>query len=269
MSIIAKPKEDFTNMRFERLTVICRADDYIFPNRTGRAAKWHCLCDCGNEVDVRHDKLKSGVTTSCGCLRRELSSILVQNAIKSCKKPLKDNPTLQLNLNEDGYKPFGKFKCDNDDSVEVYFSMEDYDKIKDYCWFIQRLGDGKYCRVKTTYNQTTIAMHRLFDMYDADHINRNALDNRRENLDPNATRSTQNHNRKIRCDNKTDVRGLGYVKRNVNKPWRAQCRHNGEVVLDKFFSDKDEAILSILKTEIKYYPEVSWQKELMSKYKLI
>jgi guanylate kinase len=269
MNIIAKPKEDFTGMKFGRLTVVCRADDYVFPNGTGRAAKWHCVCECGNEVDVRHDKLKNGSTKSCGCFCKELASTLIQNAIDSCRRPLKTNPTLQLNLTQEGYVPFGMFKCDNDRTVDVLFSMQDYDTIKDSCWFIQWVNDGQYCRVKTVHNNKTLAMHRLFGMYDADHINRNALDNRRENLNPQATRSDQNHNHKIRRDNKTGVRGLGYNEKCVNKPWRAQCRHDNEIVLDKYFHDRDEAIIAILKTEIKYYPENSWQKNLMYKYKLI
>lgn len=269
MSIIAKPKEDFTGMRFGRLTVQCRADDYIFPNGKGRAARWHCICDCQNEKDIRHDKLKSGVTQSCGCLAREISSTLIKTAIESCKRPLKNNPTLQLNLYEDGYEPFGKFRCDNDASVEVYFSMRDYDTIKDFCWLIQRVREDGYCRVKTIYNNVMVTMHRLFGMYDADHINRNALDNRRENLDNTATRSDQAHNRGLRKDNKTGVRGLGYDSRYTKRPWKAQCTHNGKLVLCSNFATKDEAIIAILQTEIKYYPERSWQKELMMKYNLI
>lgn len=32
---------------------------------------WKCRCDCGNEVIVRNNNLKSGHTTSCGCRREE------------------------------------------------------------------------------------------------------------------------------------------------------------------------------------------------------
>jgi hypothetical protein len=31
--------------------------------------KYHCLCSCRNEVDVFGNNLKSGHTTSCGCLK--------------------------------------------------------------------------------------------------------------------------------------------------------------------------------------------------------
>lgn len=29
-----------------------------------------CICECGNEVNVRQDKLKNKITRSCGCLRK-------------------------------------------------------------------------------------------------------------------------------------------------------------------------------------------------------
>ena len=267
--IIAVPKEDFTGMKFGRLTVQCRADDYIFPNGKGRAARWHCVCECTNEINVRHDRLKNGKTKSCGCLQKEVASTLIKNVIENWKMPLKDNPTLQLNLNEEGYEPFGKFRCYNDDSMEVYFSMRDYDTIKDYCWHIEHVNEHQYDRVRTHYDGKEISMHRLFGMYDADHINRNALDNRRENLDPTATRSDQNHNQRLKRNNKTGIRGLGYDDRCSQRPWKAQCVHNGEFVLCENFCNKDEAIIAILQAEIKYYPERSWQKQLMIDYNLI
>lgn len=33
---------------------------------------WKCSCDCGNEVIVQNNNLKSGHTTSCGCKREEI-----------------------------------------------------------------------------------------------------------------------------------------------------------------------------------------------------
>lgn len=32
---------------------------------------WHCVCDCGNETDVRTSQLTGKRATSCGCLRKE------------------------------------------------------------------------------------------------------------------------------------------------------------------------------------------------------
>lgn len=36
--------------------------------------KWRCLCECGNEVLVQTDNLKSGNTKSCGCLQKDRAS---------------------------------------------------------------------------------------------------------------------------------------------------------------------------------------------------
>src|SRR5690606_12913575 len=33
--------------------------------------RWKCRCDCGKEVTVYMSSLRSGSTTSCGCLQRE------------------------------------------------------------------------------------------------------------------------------------------------------------------------------------------------------
>ena len=54
--------------RFGRLTVLFRS-----PNK-GHRTVWHCKCDCGNEVDVLTDHLRSGHTQSCGCLQKERTS---------------------------------------------------------------------------------------------------------------------------------------------------------------------------------------------------
>lgn len=60
---------DLTGRRFGRLLVQYRADDYISPSGK-RTIVWHCLCDCGKEVDILRSSLSNG-TKSCGCLQRE------------------------------------------------------------------------------------------------------------------------------------------------------------------------------------------------------
>ena len=61
---------DLTGMRFGRLTALYRTDSET------KATKWHCKCDCGNEVDVCMGKLRTGNTRSCGCLKSELRTEL-------------------------------------------------------------------------------------------------------------------------------------------------------------------------------------------------
>lgn len=52
---------DLTSKRFGKLTVLKRV-----PNTS--PIKWLCLCDCGKEKIVIGNNLKTGNTTSCGCV---------------------------------------------------------------------------------------------------------------------------------------------------------------------------------------------------------
>ena len=59
--------ENLSGKRFGRLSVSNRTEH---PGRI----KYYCVCDCGNEVTVAADKLRSGHTKSCGCLRKEVAA---------------------------------------------------------------------------------------------------------------------------------------------------------------------------------------------------
>ncbi len=56
--------------KFGRLMVIKMAEPHIFPNGD-KSVQWLCQCDCGKEIIVIGDSLKSGNTASCGCYRNE------------------------------------------------------------------------------------------------------------------------------------------------------------------------------------------------------
>ena len=57
---------DITNQKFGYLTAL-----YRLPSEKGKPIKWHCKCDCGNEVDVYGTMLRNGNTKSCGCYQRQ------------------------------------------------------------------------------------------------------------------------------------------------------------------------------------------------------
>lgn len=65
--------EDLTGRHFGRLFVLEPA-----PSRNGKR-RWKCQCDCGNITEVTTGGLKSGNTTSCGCLHREMVGNLWKN----------------------------------------------------------------------------------------------------------------------------------------------------------------------------------------------
>lgn len=55
---------ELSGRQFGRLTVL----RYLFNS------EWACKCECGKECVVMTDKLKSGHTRSCGCLKRDAAT---------------------------------------------------------------------------------------------------------------------------------------------------------------------------------------------------
>lgn len=57
--------QDLAGRRFNRLVVAG------FAGKAGPHLMWVCVCDCGKEVSVAAGNLRSGNTSSCGCLHME------------------------------------------------------------------------------------------------------------------------------------------------------------------------------------------------------
>lgn len=60
--------KDMIGKRSGRLTVRSRA------GKIGTVQLLDCVCDCGNSVIVRYPNFVSGTSTSCGCIKRKLTS---------------------------------------------------------------------------------------------------------------------------------------------------------------------------------------------------
>lgn len=58
---------DITGQRFGRLVAVNRSAK----KSGGKNIMWDCRCDCGTTKTVALSSLKAGLTTSCGCYRRE------------------------------------------------------------------------------------------------------------------------------------------------------------------------------------------------------
>jgi predicted nucleic acid-binding Zn ribbon protein len=69
-----KYKMDLSGERFGRLVVL----EYAGKKKSGSQNKtlWKCICDCGNEKITDVGALRSGHTTSCGCLHKEIFGAL-------------------------------------------------------------------------------------------------------------------------------------------------------------------------------------------------
>ena len=57
---LSRNAHNLAGLRFGRLLVLGAISG-------GSRVYWHCRCDCGNEVNVRADRLRHNVTKSCGC----------------------------------------------------------------------------------------------------------------------------------------------------------------------------------------------------------
>lgn len=55
--------------KFGKLTVLSRSKRV-----SGSGAMWDCVCDCGGKSTSASLKLRRGLSKSCGCLRREIST---------------------------------------------------------------------------------------------------------------------------------------------------------------------------------------------------
>lgn len=65
---------DIREQQFERLTA-----KYPLPQRDRKGGViWHCVCECGNEVDIPYNWLVHSGIRSCGCWKRERESNLTE-----------------------------------------------------------------------------------------------------------------------------------------------------------------------------------------------
>lgn len=219
---------------FGRLTVESESPE----RKNGGSVRWVCHCDCGNQIVVSSNSLKTGNTKSCGCLNFDRSS-------------QKKNNTYDLT---------GSFGIGYTNNNKIfYFDLEDYNLIKDYYWFY---GSKKYLYAEI--NGSIKAMHRFILGIDnedkfVDHENRITYDNRRSNIRP-ANKKENTHNRKLYKNNKSGFVGVRWIEK--RQKWRASIGYKtiGEYSLIK------DAIRARLKYEKEYYKEFSPNKHLFEEY---
>ena len=223
-------------MQFGRLTVLERAD-----NAKDGSSRWLCQCNCEehNTVIVSGRNLNSGHTKSCGCIRKEITQNL---------------------------RPFNKYDLDSKEygigytnkGEEFYFDKEDYNKIKEYTWYI----DGSRC-VCTKPPSGLILFHRLVTNADkdmeVDHINHIRTDNRKCNLRV-VDRSLNQRNLPLSKRNTSGVVGVWFNK-DANK-WVAEIRLNYKKISLGYFINKEDAIKARKEAEEKYFGEYSYDNSM-------
>ena len=232
---MVKTKEDLKGRTFGRLTVLYQSDDYIKPNGI-HEARWHCICNCEehNEIDVLAYLLKNGHTKSCGCLRKETTTLTNK---QSKKKYNIYDLSGEYGI---GYTSRGK---------KFYFDKDDYDLIKDICWSINSSG---YLMGKDI-NGNQVKFHRLVtqcfnSILDVHHINKNKLDNQKKNL----MILTRTNHKRIHCKNDDDNK-IGITWSDIKHKWQVYITVNYQLIHLGYFDDINDAIKVRKEAEAKYW----------------
>lgn len=175
---------------FDRLSVI--SQPYKINNR------WYtdCKCSCGNEKKrIRIESLKRGTTRSCGCLMSEHMTLLGSSSKKYNHYKLNSEYGIGFTNNTNKYG-----------ENFFLFDLEDYDKIKNFCWCFDK--DGYVFSMK---NGSNIKMHRLIMNcpinLEVDHVyySDNGKDSKNDNRKENLKICSHKHNCQNRIDKSTGV----------------------------------------------------------------
>ena len=106
---------DETGKTYGRLTVLQKTEK----RNQKRAILWLCQCECGNQILVTGTNLRSGVTKSCGCLKKERQAAAMRSRAEDLTGK-KFNMLTVLGIAEDYAKEhnlkskriYWKCKCD-------------------------------------------------------------------------------------------------------------------------------------------------------------
>lgn len=221
--------KDETGKVYGRLTVIERG-----PNTKSGSARWWCQCSCGNKerILVLGSSLRNGHTKSCGCLHKETAK----------KQGL-------ANRKQNKYEFEGSLGIGYTSKNEkFYFDSEDYDKIKDFCWYINNNG-YVVCKRDKIYLLHRVILNSAQEL-EIDHINHIKTDNRKKNL--RICSSSENKmNQGCQVNSTSGVRGV-YWYSNIQK-WSAEIVVNKQKFFLGLFNKKEEAIIARKEAEKKYY----------------
>lgn len=196
---------------------------------------------------IKSYNLTSGATNSCGCLSKEIKS-------KNGKRNKKYN---QYDTNGD-YGICYTFK-----NEPIFFDLEDYDKIKSYCWHLNCKGYAYASDIDSPNKHVfmhNIVMDNLDMQFIVDHIHHtqdgdnSSCDNRKNNL-RKTTQSRNCVNKKKQKNNTSGV--VGVRQRKDNGKWIADIdmdkRH---YYLGQYYSF-EEAVKARKEAELKYHKEYS------------
>lgn len=231
---------DYTGQKIDNFLVVKRGE-----NTKDNHAQWWCKCDC--QINLPKEKQELILLSS-----KQLKAIdKNKNGYLYCKNCLPNKYDLSREYGI-GYTSKGE---------EFYFDLEDFDKIKNYCWYITK-KKHKYVVANTIINdnKTQISLHRLVmnvtdTEIDIDHIKHKEYDNRKSQLRI-CNAILNERNRVLNKNNTSGVKGVW--KNKYNNKWIAEIYVNKEKISLGSFIDKEDAINARKEAEEKYFGEYSY-----------
>lgn len=179
-------------------------------------------------------------------------------------KVIQGRHDLNTYIKKDTYYEIELWSKDKKLNQVGYVDIEDYDKIKNIRWHLEKSGSG-LAYLSNCKNGKTTRMHNLILDKDCivDHINGNGLDNRRENL-RYVTNSQNIMNTKTRKNTKSGIKGVSYAKE-ASKKWLAHiCINN--VNIREYFNDLEDASIYRKNLENEYFAEYKRNHEWKDEY---
>jgi hypothetical protein len=205
----------------------------------GSIRRYYVKCDCGSkEKIISLSSMKQGVR-SCGCARFEIIRKAKHNA----------------------YDLTGEYGIGYtfNTNQEFYFDLEDYDKIKDYCWLTD--GNGYLITIdiktKKRIHMSNFIMSKYSDTID--HINNKVYDNRKDNL-RNATFQQNACNMRPRISN--GVKGISWNKRHSR--WEVYLNFKNKRIKHHLCDSLEEAINIRIQYEKEFHKEFrnEWENNI-------
>ena len=173
-----------------------------------------------------------------------------------------------------GNKKFNRYNLNGDFGIgytlkneEFYFDLEDYELIKNSCWYIE-IG-GRVC-ARNPNNKTPLKLHRIVmhiedSSFEIDHINHNQWDNRKSNLRV-CLHKENLKNTKVPKTNTTGYKGV-YLRSDTNR-YMARIESDGNIKNLGCFDTIEEALIARLKAEKELFGSFSSQKQLFEQYNI-
>lgn len=234
--------------KFGQITIVEQLPDH-YTSGGNKKHKWRGVCDCGrcDNVIGTTSAFTTGKIHRCTyCVRDDAS----QRAIDRNKKDNTYDLSGEYGI---GYTSKGE---------EFWFDIEDYDKIKDYCWYKHHdYFEAALPISETNGTKKHVSLHKLImddidNEYYIDHIKTEYKhDNRKLNL-RKVSRSQNKQNAKLSSNNTSGVTGVKWHSR--DNIWEAYIKVNYKEIYLGRFQNFNDAVAARKEAEEMYFGDFSY-----------